>query len=566
MPSKHFDGRVQAPNKGPKLTMGSPVNHITGANATDAPSECIPNCPLDLTKASELGKPPCPIDDQKETLAFLGQPKTYGIDTSVDRLGLVDSILYFTEHHTYRIRRNRPMGCHDKIDVAERGLLAQAELSFGLSVSPEIYLCLRPVLKGPSGLKLGEALQHVDAVDVPEGWTLVDWLVQMLRYDYNHTFDKISGLEDLSRNDCSSLAQYLVNLHSWSSSYDQESWENWLEAHLAGFEKRPQLFAPQPGLRGLKASLDQAQQLSKQLKPLLRSRAQNGQVQALHGNLRLANFVSQDGAPQLINPRLVDGSPQRGDCLFDIAGLLIDLWSQGQRGPSNWIFSRYFGSLLDNSNLDGLQALSLMMFVRSIDRALAICPVDEACRSGARCSLASAFEDFVRTAMESLLEEPKVLVVLGGPDSNVKTEFAQSLAPALGRMPGGLWLSASHEKELLDPGGRQNARHPTGLCDLVHEYMLEKARYGLEADFSVLLEWDASHPACLKAMRQFASATDATLVPIWITANQQISADDTLAGAGWTIISQSMEIEDMLHRAHGLLGKASKRDLPSPLH
>lgn len=546
--------------------MGSPVNQLTGANDTDASSEAVLSCPLDLTEASELAKLPCPIDDQKETLAFLGQPKTYGIETSIDRLGLVDSILYFTENHTYRIRRNRPMGCHDKIDVAERGLLAQAELNYGLSVSPEIYLCLRPVLKNPNGLKLGEALQHVDAFQVPEGWTLVDWLVQMQRYDYSKTFDKIGGLEDLSLNDCNSLAQYLVDLHSWSGSYEREDWENWLEAHLAGFQKRPQLFASQPGLRGLQASLDQALTLSTQLKPLLHSRAQHGQVQTLHGNLRLANFVSQNGKPQLINPRLADQVPQCGDCLFDIAGLLIDLWSQGQRGPCNWIFSRYFGSLLDNSNLDGLRALSLMMFVRSIDRALAICPVDEACQSGARCSLASAFEGFVRTAMESLLEEPKVLVLLGGPDNQVKTEFAQNLAPALGRMPGGLWLSANHEKSLLDPDGRQDAKHPTGLCDLVHEYMLEKARYGLEANFSILLEWGSSHPAPLKALSQFAIATNAALVPIWITDNEEASVDNALVEAGWTIINPSMDIDDMLHRAHGLLGKACKRDLPAPLH
>ncbi len=546
--------------------MGSPVNHITGANDTDVSSEGVLSCPLDLTEASELAKPPCPIDDQKETLAFLGRPKTYGLDTSVDRLGLVDSILYFTEHHTYRIRRNRPMGCRDRIDVVERGILAQAELNFGKSISPGIYLCVRPVLKGSGGLKLGEALQHVDAFQAPQGWVLVDWLVQMQRYDYNQTFDKIGGLEGLSLNDCNILAQYLVNLHSWSSSYDQENWEDWLETHLLSFGKRPQLFAPQPGLRGLKASLDQAILLSRQLKPLLRTRAGHGQVQALHGNLRLANFVSQKGDPQLINPRLVGNSPQRGDCLFDIAGLLIDLWSQGQRGSSNWIFSRYFGSLLDNSNLDGLQALSLMMFVRSIDRALAICPVDEACQSGARCSLASAFEGFVRTAMESLLEEPKVLVVLGGPNNEVKTEFAKTLAPALGRMPGGLWLSASHEKLLLDPGGRHNARHQARLCDLVHEYMLEKARYGLQADFSVLLEWDGGHPACLNAMEQFATATDAALVPIWVTDDEKSSKARALTDAGWTIVSTSMDIEDMLHRAHGLLGKACERDLPSSLH
>ncbi len=546
--------------------MGSPVNHITDANQRDTSSKNVLSCPLELSDASEPSKPPCPLDDQKETLVFLGKSKSYGLETSVDRLGLVDSILYFTEQHTYRIRRSRPMGCRDELDVAQRGILAQAELNFGKTTSPEIYLCLRPVLRGPNTLKLGEGVQQIDGFQAPEGWVLIDWLVQMQRYDYNQTFDKIGGLEDLSLDDCCSLAQYLVDLHSWSTSYDQENWGEWLEAHLKSFGKRPQLFAPQPGLRGLKASLDQALQLNEQLKPLLHMRARHGQVQALHGNMRLANFVSQDGVPQLINPRLVDNSPQRGDCLFDIAGLLIDLWSQGQREASNWIFSRYFGSLLDNSNLDGLRALSLMMFVRSIDRALAICPVDEACRSGARCSLASAFEGFVRTAMESLLEEPKILIVLGGPDSEMKTEFAQSLSPALGRMPGGLWLSAGHEKTLLDPGGHQQTRHQAGLCDLVHEYMLEKARYGLEANFSVLLEWGALHPACLKAMGQFAVATEAVLVPIWLTDDKETAKSNRLAEAGWTILDASMEIEDMLHRAHGLLGKACDRGFPGVLH
>lgn len=514
---------------------------------------------------------PVPRDDQKDVLAFLGRPESHGADAPIDRLGLVDSILYFTPDHTYRIRKHRPMGSRDSVPLEQRAALCEAELAFGLSTSPEVYQCLRPILLGDEGLELGASVRHVAQFCLPTNRKLVDWVVQMRRYDYTQTFDKVGGLEDLPLASCDALARYLVDLHCWSSSYDQQDWLDWLCAHLASFDDRPQLFAPQPGLRGLRASLDQAQTLVEQLKPLLKTRSQHGQVQALHGNMRLANFVSLDCGPRLINPRFIDGEPQRGDCLFDLAGLLIDLWSQGMREQSNWIFSRYLGSLLDNSALDGLQALGLMMFVRSIDRALAICPSDKACISGARCSLAAAFEGFVRTAMESLLSERKVLVIVAGGDSQKRQDFACALAPSLGRMPGALWLSADHEASLLDPGDHdqyETNRPQNHLNDMVLSYMLEKARYGLEANFSVLLDWSSgSYPARLQAMLQFAEATDALLLPIWLSNAEETEVSTaTMIDQGWSVLDSELDMDELQLKAHGLVTRLCERSLPTSLH
>ncbi|MCT4656901.1 MAG: hypothetical protein N4A65_13920 [Cohaesibacter sp.] len=471
-----------------------------------------------------------PLPDQQAIFSFLSKPEAYGIDGAVERINLVDAMLYLAGDHGYKIRRHKPIGHKITLSCEERRILADAEMRFGARHSPELYFGLRPVLQNGDKLQIGPSLSDMASYSPPPDVYIVDWLIEFARFDYHQTFDKVTGLEDLSSSHCADLAAQILTYQQREDSAEGANWLSDLTAHLHSFKEMAQLFSPQPGLRGFADSLEIACQQLDSLKPLLTDRADRGLVQALHGNLKLANFIATSQGPRLINPRLENGRRLQGDCLFDLADFLCHLWSNDKPQKCSWVLSHYCNSIKKHLDLDGLQALGLLIFVSAIDRALALCPTSKSCTSGYRCSLAPAFENFVGTAMQSLASGTPVLALIGGHDHAARQALGFALSPALGRMPGAIYLHHGDEAAKADLS-----------------QVLDKAAAALKAGYSIVLDWGEKDTASLEAIQSLAQSADVQILPIWLEDAEVVPRDQ--ASSQWHRLDGSLEEEDLLDEA-----------------
>src|SRR4030081_1191542 len=104
--------------------------------------------------------------------------------------------------------------------------------------------------------------------------------------------------------------------------------------------------------------------------PLLSERENQGQVRRCHGDLHLRNIVLIEDRPVLFDAIEFDEAIATCDVLYDLAFLLMDLWTRGLRRHANLLFNRYLWICNDvERQLKGLSLLPLFLSLRSAIRA-----------------------------------------------------------------------------------------------------------------------------------------------------------------------------------------------------
>jgi uncharacterized protein len=100
-----------------------------------------------------------------------------------------------------------------------------------------------------------------------------------------------------------------------------------IEETLASLEAEPGIFATQ-AVAGLRRAM---QQTFSRLGLLLAERERQGQVRRCHGDLHLRNIAAIEDRPVLFDAIEFDEAIATCDVLYDLAFLLMDLWTRGLR-------------------------------------------------------------------------------------------------------------------------------------------------------------------------------------------------------------------------------------------
>src|SRR5262249_44740191 len=131
-------------------------------------------------------------------------------------------------------------------------------------------------------------------------------------------------------------------------------------------EAAPDVFAREPA-KNLRNAMSQA---FAHYKSSLLAREKLGQVRRCHGDLHLPNIVLIDGEPILFDAIEFDESIATCDVLYDLAFLLMDLWTRGLKQEANLLFNRYLWICDDlETQLKGLSLLPLFLSLRAAIRA-----------------------------------------------------------------------------------------------------------------------------------------------------------------------------------------------------
>lgn len=445
------------------------------------------------------------VDTQSATLAYLTLPSVQGVpaaDITTVRTHL--STIVLAGQRACKLKRAVRLPYVDQSSPALRLRACERELALNRRTAPGLYLGVRRITRQDDGRL---------AFDGPG--ELVDAVVDMRRFADDALLETVVTRDGLSEALADRLAGVIADFHGRAEVVPDVD----MPARLARVvDTNARVFAALPSLPADRtAALDAAlrRELARHA-PLLRARARAGKVRQCHGDLHLANICLIDGEPILFDCLEFDASLSTIDVLYDLAFLLMDLWSRGLAPRANQLLNRY----LDRSgDEDGLPLMPAFMALRAAIRAHVV--ATQAAAPGAeRARLQARALRYLDTGLACLAPHAARLVAVGGLSGSGKSVLAATIAPAVGAPPGARVLSSDRIRKALH-GVAAQARLPARAYDAavseqVYATQAERARGLVSAGCSVIADAVFDRPADRERISR--AAAPAAFAGFWLQA------------------------------------------------
>jgi uncharacterized protein len=255
---------------------------------------------------------------------------------------------------------------------------------------------------------------------------------------------------------------------------------------------------------------------------LLTERSERGLVRRCHGDMHCGNIIVEEGEPKLFDAIEFSEKIATIDVLYDLAFLLMDLWSNGERAAANAVFNRYLHLRRAEEDLSGLATLPLFLATRAGVRALVT--ADLAHELALKNSMKERGQalDWFRTTVDYLKVPPPMLLCIGGLSGTGKSTAAAGLAPVLGAAPGAVHVRSDIERKVL-AGVSETERLPAESYTRqasfdVYAACLARAERALAAGHSVVLDAVFAHESERAAAAELARRTRAHFAGVWLDA------------------------------------------------
>lgn len=257
-------------------------------------------------------------------------------------------------------------------------------------------------------------------------------------------------------------------------------------------------------------------------KALLNERGERGLVRRCHGDMHAGNIIVEEGVPKLFDAIEFSEKIATIDVLYDLAFLLMDLWTHGERRAANLVLNRYLHLRRAEEDLSGLTLLPLFLSTRAGVRALVT--ADLAHEQALKNSMQARGQalDWFRASISYLKLAPPVLACIGGLSGTGKSTVAASLAPELGSAPGALHVRSDVERKVL-AGVSETERLPDSSygkasSSIVYETCLARAEKALAAGHSVVLDAVFAREEERRAAAELARRRRAHFAGVWLEA------------------------------------------------
>lgn len=467
-------------------------------------------------------------ETDQEVIAFLSNGANYALPRAkVSRVETHCSIIFLIGNYAYKLKRPIAFSALDYSTIDQRGAACRAELELNRRTAPELYLGVHTIRRQPNGELAFDG----------EGRVL-DWVVEMRRFDQGDLFDHLADVEILSPELMRALADEIAWFHGTAENTFEFGGAAGLSIgieHNRDDQHTVEAILPKDAVEGLHAASTSA---LARVRDVLDRRRQEGRVRRCHGDLRLANICLVEGRPTLFDAIEFSDEVSCIDVLFDLAFLLMELHQRGLDFLANTVFNRYLDATGD---VDGLATLRLMISIRAASRAytLAFAVRRQAEREKAQ-RLEAMAKSYMALASSLLGAFPVRLVAIGGLSSSHKASVAQGLSAAFAPAPGGRILRSDVvRKQLL--GLPQSSRlPPTGynpeLNEAVHATLAKEARQLLATGFTVIVDANFMQPAHREAIAALASSASVPFVGLWLGASQDMEVDAAARATTWQVV------------------------------
>ncbi|WP_087003622.1 AAA family ATPase [Rhizobium sullae] len=360
------------------------------------------------------------LDDQREAIAFLSDPKSYGLSLPVEVIETHISQIFLAGQRAYKMKKAVKLPYVDFSTAHLRLNACQKEVELNSLTAPGLYLGVKSLSRDRNG-----------AVCFAEGGTSIDAVVEMVRFDQDLLFDRLAAADKLTDDLMTSTARMIVRYHQDAIVTQGRDGAADMKAVLTvnrkGFATST-LFAEHEVVafdRLFRGALERHADR-------LRARSAAGKTRRCHGDLHLRNICLLDGEPRLFDCIEFNDAIATVDVLYDLAFLLMDLWHHGHRHHANLVANRYFD---ESDNEDGFILLPFFLAVRAAVRAHVTATQAETAKANIEALRAEA-QSYFELARELLVARPPRLIALGGLSGSGKTTVAERLASHIGMAPG----------------------------------------------------------------------------------------------------------------------------------
>lgn len=444
--------------------------------------------------------------EQSDVFAFLSDPATHGLHEEVTRIDTHGSAVFLAGKDVYKVKRAVRFPFMDYSTLDKRRQACERELAVNKANAPDIYVDAIPISQVGSHFKFGS------------GGTIVEWAVHMRRFDEHRTLDRLAARNELDLKTIAELAGVVAVSHRCapiaSGMNADKALQRQLEETLIALEAAPGTFAAQ-SVAELRQAMEHA---FAQGEPLLMEREAQGQVRRCHGDLHLRNIVLIENRPVLFDAIEFDEAIATCDVLYDLAFLLMDLWTRGLHGHANLLFNRYLWACDDiGMQLRGLALLPLFLSLRAAIRA----KVANLQPKGAE-DQAGEGRHYLEAACDLLRPRCLNLIAIGGLSGTGKTSLAAAVAGSIGRPTGAVHLRSDIERKRLVNVGEfdrlPDEAYRSEITERTYHQLRELAGAALGAGQSVIV--DAVH---LKederiAVEEVANRAKAHFTGLWLEA------------------------------------------------
>lgn len=463
-----------------------------------------------------------PDADQSEAVAFLSNPASYGVaGGTVKRIETHISVVFLIGIRAYKMKRAVRYPYLDFSTLEKRRVACEAEIAVNRRTAPAIYLGVTTLRRGADGrLALGG-----------EG-TVVEWLVEMTRFDEEALFDRLVVEGKVRRRGIEDLADTIAAFHIAAERRPDADSVAGLAATIDGNAASLRPWDGSVFEKGATERLTAASRAAlASTRQLLEARRQSGFVRRGHGDLHLGNICLIDGRPVPFDAIEFNDAFAFIDMLYDAAFLVMDLDHRGARRFANIFLNRYFDATWDPSAefRDGIALLPLFLSLRATIRAHVGASAAAAMsdRDEAERRRREAQEYFTR-ALDFLVSAPVRLIAVGGLSGSGKSRLARELAPLMPGAPGARVVRTDSVRKRLAGKGLLDHLGPDAygeeMTERTYGAVMEEIRTALVAGRSVVADAVFARPGQRDAMARIAAEVGVPFSGLWLEASPEAMA------------------------------------------
>jgi hypothetical protein len=446
------------------------------------------------------------IESQRDVVEFLSSPANFG-GAPVQRIDTHLSHVFLVGARVFKIKRAIR---YDFVDFSTLDLRKEAcekEIRINRRTAPGMYLGAVPIYRKDGAI----------------GWKaagdVVEWAVEMIRFDPGMQFDEMLERGALADFDIERLADQIADFHlkaevdrSAHSSVKIDELIDQIATSLGNGEigagRKRDL------VRWTALARDRLETCRKQLD----ARGRHGRVRRCHGDLHLANICMFQGEPTPFDAIEFNDDIAIIDILYDLAFTLMDFVHHGHDKFANLFLNRYLSATRDYS---GLRLMPLFMSLRAAVRAMVLSFPAQPPRAR---RLAERYFDL---ATEFLLaeNEPR-LIAIGGYSGTGKSTLAGQLAVELDHRTCAVVLHSDIVRKRL-AGIRPETRldveaYSDERTAEVYRRLFRDARRVLRAGQSVIIDATFLSADFRRKAERVAQRAGAPFMGVWLTAPRDI--------------------------------------------
>jgi uncharacterized protein len=361
--------------------------------------------------------------EQAETIAFLSDGQSYGLDVNVERIDTHAAIVFLAGDRAYKLKRAVTFPYLDYATTSLRQRACEAELTLNRRTAPDIYLGVRSINRLCGGKLTFE-----------NGGKPIDWVVVMHKFNQEGLFDRLADRSQLALMLLRQLTDRIVAFHAGAKPMSDHGGAAAMRAVIDG---NAQSMAAFPKV--IPAELaDQLHGLSKKalakIGLLLDERRASGHVRHCHGDLHLRNICLINDVPTLFDCIEFSDEIACIDELYDLSFLIMDLWQRNLNAEANLVLNRYL-DLTEQGG--GIAAIPLFLSVRAAIRAHVVAAASSTqSTADGKLRQEESARHYLLRALDFLVPKTPCLIAIGGLSGSGKSTLANALAPLLGNPPG----------------------------------------------------------------------------------------------------------------------------------